>query len=96
MRPGYQMGRSQTNVRISRPVGLALTTVHDGSRSRTMGIDRPLHTLWAQRLVARRRRRREANVLCDLQGVAPGKQESRALELPHPFNGRSAKMSTTQ
>jgi hypothetical protein len=31
------------NVRISRPVSLALTTIHDGSRSRATGMRRSLH-----------------------------------------------------
>jgi hypothetical protein len=31
MRLVYQKARSRTNVRINRPVSLALTTVHDGS-----------------------------------------------------------------
>src|SRR5215218_8883954 len=96
MRLVYQRARSRTNVRISRPVSLALTTVHDGSRSQATHARRSLHAQWAQRLVARGRRRREANVLLGSYGVALGKQASRALELPHPFDGRSAKMSTTQ
>src|SRR5918994_3588749 len=62
-------------------MGLALPTDYDDSRSRTTGMRRPLHALGAQGIIARGRHRREANVLCGLQGMALGKQKSRALEL---------------
>ena len=79
MRPGYQMRRPRTKGR-DQSAGWALPS------PRIMMIVVPerqacvaLHALGAQGIIARGRRRREANVLCGLQGMALGKEKSRAL-----------------
>jgi hypothetical protein len=79
MRPGYQMRRPRTKGR-DQSAEWALPS------PRIMMIVVPerqacvaLHALGAQGIIARGRRRREANVLCGLQGMALGKQKSRAL-----------------